>query len=50
MERTIARRNSKPVDARLIRQVLMLVGGFIWLDESAGWFAIKGLRNMGCRK
>jgi hypothetical protein len=48
MERGIARRF--PTDKRLIRQVLMLIGGFHWLDESAGWYTIQGIAKHGLPK
>jgi hypothetical protein len=45
MERKIARRYS--TSERLLRQVLMLIDGFRWLDESAGWFTIQGISKHG---
>ncbi|MGA2796688.1 MAG: sigma factor-like helix-turn-helix DNA-binding protein [Thermoguttaceae bacterium] len=48
IERMIARRY--PADQRLVRQVLLQINAFHWLDESAGWFAIQGITKHGLPK
>ncbi len=48
IERMISRRY--PADQRLVRQVLLQINAFRWLDESAGWFAIQGIAKHGLPK
>lgn len=48
LERIVARQY--PADERLVRQVLTLIDGFSWLDESAGWFTIQGIAKHGLPK
>ena len=45
LERIIARRH--PADQRLLRQVLVQIDAFRWLDEPAGWFTIQGIAKHG---
>jgi hypothetical protein len=50
MERMIARRSRGPINGQLVRQTLMLVEGFHWLDEHSGWYAIRGIAKHGLPK
>ena len=35
---------------QLVRQTLMLMDGFCWLDEPAGWFRLLGIEKHGLPK
>jgi hypothetical protein len=48
VERIIARRYR--ADGRLVRQTLMQINALRWLDESAGWFTIRGIAKHGLPK
>lgn len=48
LQRMVTRRH--PADLRLVRQVLMQINSFRWLDEPAGWFTIQGIAKHGLPK
>ncbi len=50
VERMIAIRFGDVADAGLIRQILLMIDGFRWLDESSGWFRLQPIHRHGLPK
>lgn len=50
IQKTVASRAGNGATAELVRQILLLMDGFCWLDESSGWFRLLGIHRHGLPK
>jgi hypothetical protein len=50
VERSVAARFPGCVGTELVRQTLLLMEGFSWLDEKSGWFRLEGIGKHGLPK
>jgi hypothetical protein len=50
IDRAISVRFGNRAGSKLVRQALMLMDGFRWLDESTGWFRLQPLHRHGLPK
>jgi len=50
IERMVSARLGDCGNMELIRQTLLLMDGFCWLDEAAGWFRLSGIHRHGLPK
>jgi hypothetical protein len=50
IQQAIAARYGERADMGLMRQVLLLIDGFCWLDEASGWFRLQPVERHGLPK
>ena len=50
IQRAISARFGERAGMDLVRQVLLLIDGFCWLDEPSGWFRLQPLQRHGLPK
>jgi len=50
IQRQAARKHPGRAPTNLVRRTLPLIEGFGWLDESSGWFRLKGIAKHGLPK
>lgn len=50
IERAIATRGNSRANTELVRQTVSLMEGFLWLDQSVGWFCLSSILRHGLPK